>query len=102
MGRQRGESGAGEPQREVRAVTIRCPKCKAEVELDAKAKMTSCKGCRALLRRCLDCTKYNVTYSTCRVNNAAVDVGEASYPTYSSPSVYCREYDPNEKVLVAA
>lgn len=81
-------------------MTIKCPKCKTEVELDAKT--SGCKKCRALLKRCSDCTKYNVTYSTCSVNNALVDVGEATYPTYSSPSVYCRNYDPKPEMLVAA
>jgi len=44
------------------------------------------------LRRCRDCEKYDVRLSFCRAFNRPIDTGEASYPTFSSDSTYCREY----------
>jgi hypothetical protein len=45
-----------------------------------------------LLRRCADCTQYNVRLSVCNVDGRQIDTGEASYPTYASSSTYCRSY----------
>jgi hypothetical protein len=35
---------------------------------------------------------YDVRLSVCKEFNRPVDTGEASYPTYSSTSTYCRSY----------
>ncbi len=71
---------------------ITCPKCKQVQDVDMK--VATCPNCRTVLRRCLDCANYDVRLSFCGATNHPIDVGEASYPTYSSPSTYCREYKP--------
>ena len=71
---------------------ITCPKCKEVQEVDEK--VSTCPKCRTVLRRCADCTHYDVRLSVCKSFNRPVDTGEASYPTYSSESTYCREYTP--------
>jgi hypothetical protein len=71
---------------------ITCPKCKEEQELDEG--VATCPKCRTVLRRCADCSSYDVRVSVCKAFNRPVDVPEANYPTYSSESTYCREYVP--------
>jgi hypothetical protein len=73
-------------------VQITCPKCKQVQEVDAKT--ATCPDCRTVIRRCLDCEKYDKRLSFCRAFNRPVDTGEANYPTFSSDSTYCREYAP--------
>lgn len=68
---------------------VKCQKCGTEVSLDKEA---TCPKCRRLLRRCADCTQYNVRLSVCNVDGRQIDTGEASYPTYASSSTYCRSY----------
>jgi hypothetical protein len=72
---------------------ITCPKCK-KVQ-DVKDDVTTCPDCRDVLRRCADCDKYEVRLSFCKATNRPIDTGEANYPTFSSPSTYCREYAPS-------
>ncbi len=74
-------------------MNITCPKCK-KVQ-DVGDKVATCPDCRTVLRRCLDCGKYDVRLSFCKETNRPVDTGEANYPTYSSTSTYCREYTPS-------
>ncbi len=71
---------------------IKCPKCK-QVQ-DVEQKVSTCPNCRAVLRRCADCGKYDVRLSVCKSFNRPVDTGEASFPTFSSDSTYCRDYAP--------
>jgi hypothetical protein len=71
---------------------IPCPKCKQTQDVDSKT--ASCPNCRTVLRRCLDCDRFDRRVSFCRAFNRTIDVGEANYPTYSSDSTYCREYLP--------
>ena len=71
---------------------ITCPKCKQVQDVDMK--VSTCPSCRTVLRRCADCAHYDVRLSVCKSLNRPVDTGEASYPTYSSDSTYCREYAP--------
>jgi hypothetical protein len=71
-------------------VQITCPKCKQVQEADART--ATCPSCRTVLRRCTDCDKYDVRTSVCRATNRPINTGDASYPTYASPSTYCREY----------
>ena len=71
---------------------IACPKCKQVQDVDMK--VSTCPNCRTVLRRCTDCAKYDVRLSFCKSFNRPVDVGEASYPTFSSESTYCRDYAP--------
>jgi len=72
---------------------IACPKCKTVQEVDAKT--ATCPGCRAVLRRCADCSKYDVRRSFCNTYNRPVDVGDATYPTFASNSTYCNDYQPS-------
>lgn len=71
---------------------ITCPKCKQVQEADEKT--ATCPNCRAVLRRCVDCANYDPRRSFCTVSNQPIDTGESNYPTYSSPSTYCREFAP--------
>jgi len=75
-------------------VQIKCPKCKTVQ--DVTDKVATCPSCRTVLRRCTDCSHYDIRLSFCGATNRPIDVGEANYPTYSSPSTYCREYVPRE------
>lgn len=72
---------------------ITCPKCKQTQEADEKT--ATCPNCRTVLRRCVDCTSYDVRTSMCRAVNRPVNAGESNYPTYSSQSTYCRDYAPS-------
>jgi hypothetical protein len=74
-------------------VQITCPKCKQVQEADSRT--ATCPNCRTVLRRCLDCSKYDVRLSFCKALNKPVTSGESHYPTYSSASTYCREYLPS-------
>jgi len=69
---------------------ILCPKCKQAQDVDAKT--ATCPNCRTVLRRCVDCEKYDRRVSFCRGFNRPIDVGEANYPTFSSDSTYCRDF----------
>jgi len=72
-------------------MTVRCHKCGTEGSLAAG---TTCPKCRTILRRCVDCGHYDLRRSLCAVTNQRVDTGEASYPTFDSPSTYCASYKP--------
>jgi len=74
-------------------VKITCPKCKKVQDVDDK--VATCPDCRTVLRRCADCAKYDVRLSFCGTFNRPIDAGDATYPTYSSDSTYCREYVPS-------
>lgn len=76
----------------VSKVKMTCPKCKQVQEVDVKT--ATCSTCRTVLRRCIDCSQYDVRASFCRAVNRAVTVGETHYPTYASASTYCREFTP--------
>jgi len=69
-----------------------CPKCKQVQDVDEKT--ATCPSCRNVLRRCVDCSKYDVRVSLCKAVNRPVPVADSNYPTYASPSTYCREYAP--------
>ena len=69
---------------------MKCRKCGNVSPLEEKQAV--CASCRTILRRCVDCSHYDIRTSFCGRTNRQVDVGEAHYPTYSSPSTYCREY----------
>ncbi len=69
---------------------ITCPKCKKVQDVDDK--VATCPDCRTVLRRCWDCASYDVRLSFCNKFNRPIDTGEASYPTYTSDSTYCRDY----------
>ena len=71
---------------------ITCPKCKQVQDVDYKT--ATCPNCRNVLRRCVDCSNYDVRVSLCKAVNRPVSVGESNYPTYASASTYCREYAP--------
>lgn len=71
---------------------IMCPKCKQVQDVDNRT--ATCPACRTVIRRCLDCDKYDSRVSLCRAFNRPIDTGEANYPTFSSDSTYCREYLP--------
>jgi hypothetical protein len=73
-------------------VEITCPKCKKVQDVDDK--VATCPNCRTVLRRCMDCASYDVRLSFCNKLNRPIDPGEATYPTYTSDSTYCREYTP--------
>jgi hypothetical protein len=77
-------------------VTVKCRKCGRELTLEEKQAV--CSSCRSILRRCADCAHYEVRTSSCRRTNQGVDVGEANYPTFSSPGTYCRDYTPTVAV----
>lgn len=74
-------------------MNMTCPKCKKVQEIDDK--VATCPDCRTVLRRCVDCGRYDVRLSFCNEFNRPIDPGEAHYPTYSSESTYCREYQPS-------
>jgi hypothetical protein len=76
----------------VNPVQITCPKCKAVQEVDEKT--ATCPACRTVLRRCWDCSNYDVRRSFCNVFNRPIDVGDATYPTFASASTYCGDYRP--------
>ncbi len=71
---------------------ITCPKCKQSQEVDNRT--ATCPGCRTVIRRCKDCGKYDTRISFCHAFNRSIDTGEANYPTFSSDSTYCRDYNP--------
>jgi hypothetical protein len=79
-------------------VQIICPKCKEAQEVDEKT--STCPNCRTVLRRCNDCEHYDRRLSFCATHNQPIDTADASYPTYSSDSTYCRDYAPNEQTRV--
>ena len=71
---------------------ITCPKCREAKDADEKT--IACPDCHTILRRCLDCSLYDVRMSICRAVNRPVQTSTVSYPTYSSQSAYCRSYAP--------
>ena len=71
---------------------IMCPKCKQTQDVDNRT--ATCPACRTVIRRCHDCDKYDSRLSMCRAFNRPIDTGEANYPTFSSDSTYCREFQP--------
>ncbi|HUU53763.1 MAG TPA: hypothetical protein VMY87_02495 [Armatimonadota bacterium] len=71
---------------------ITCPKCKQAQDVDNRT--ATCSSCRTVLRRCVDCDKYDRRLSVCRAFNRPIDTGDANYPTFSSESTYCREFLP--------
>lgn len=73
---------------------ITCPKCKQPQEADERT--AACPNCRAVLRRCADCTHYDLRTSVCRALNRPIPLGEAEYPTFTSESTYCRTYTPGQ------
>ncbi len=72
---------------------ISCPKCHEVQDLDEKT--PACPKCRSVLRRCVDCTQYDVRMSLCRAVNRPVQTSTAWYPTFSSESAYCRSFSPS-------
>lgn len=74
-------------------VKLTCPKCKQVQEVDDKT--ATCPNCRTVLRRCVDCAKYDVRLSFCKEVNRPIDAGEAHYPTYAAQSTYCRAFVPS-------
>ena len=74
------------------ALTVKCRKCGSESTLEDKQAV--CPSCRTILRRCADCLHYGVRSSYCGRTNQPQDVGDANYPTFSSPSTYCKDYSP--------
>ncbi len=70
-----------------------CPKCQVVQDVDGKT--ATCPHCRTVLRRCVDCTHYDVSHSFCKAVNRTVEVGDSHYPTYSSASTYCQQYSPS-------
>ena len=73
---------------------ITCPKCHEVQEVDDKT--SACPKCRAVIRRCVDCTQYDVRVSLCRAVNRPVQTATAWYPTFSSESAYCRSFTPSK------
>ena len=71
---------------------ISCPKCH-EVQ-DADDKTSVCPSCRAILRRCADCAKFDIRMALCKAVNRPVQMSTAWYPTHSSESTYCRNFAP--------
>jgi len=69
-----------------------CPKCKQVQEVDQRT--ATCPNCRTVLRRCVDCDKYDIRLSVCKATNRSINPGESNYPTYASQSTYCRDYAP--------
>ncbi len=71
---------------------ITCRKCKNVQEADEKTAV--CPECRTILRRCVDCTQYDVRMAFCRVTNRQIPASDRDYPTFAAPSTYCRSYAP--------
>lgn len=80
-------------RKELIQMKLTCPKCKQVQEADEKT--ATCPNCRTVLRRCVDCNRYDVRLSVCKALNRPISTSDANYPTYSAPSTYCREYAPS-------
>ncbi len=70
---------------------ITCPKCHGVKTVDEKT--VACPDCHTILRRCVDCARFDVRMAICRAVNRPVQTAAISYPTYSSMSAYCRAYE---------
>ena len=78
---------------------ITCPKCREAQTVDEKTAV--CPACHTIVRRCTDCTRYDVRTSLCKAVNRPVDSATAWYPTYASESTYCREFAPLKPPIAA-
>ncbi len=84
--------------REFREVYIHCPLC-GRMELIGSL---HCSVCWSVLRRCLDCENYDVSYQQCRKLKTAVFMSDAESPDENSASYKCDTYQPKREVEAAA
>ncbi|MDO8684914.1 MAG: ParB/RepB/Spo0J family partition protein [Armatimonadota bacterium] len=71
-------------------VYVHCPLC-GRIELIGSLK---CGVCWSVLRRCLDCGKYDQMYQRCGVTEEYVYLSEAETPKEDSKSYKCADYRP--------
>jgi ParB family transcriptional regulator, chromosome partitioning protein len=79
-------------------VYVHCPLC-GRIELVGSLK---CGVCWTVLRRCLDCGKYDQTYQRCSVTSDYVYLSEAESPKETSKSYKCPDYKPKFEAIKAA
>jgi ParB/RepB/Spo0J family partition protein len=84
--------------RDFREVYIHCPLC-GRMELVGSM---HCSVCWSVLRRCLDCDNYDVSYQQCSKLKTAVFMSDAESPDENSASYKCENYQPKKDVAVAA
>ncbi len=77
---------------------IYCPGCGAQTWLTGEGK---CRGCGAVLRRCVDCANFISVRSQCRRLGIDVEQEEAEHPGALAVSAQCREYVPIAARMVA-
>jgi len=79
-------------------VYIHCPLC-GRIELIGSLQ---CGVCWSILRRCLDCGRYDRLYQRCSVSQEYVYMSEAESPRETSKSYKCPDYTPKFEPRKAA
>ena len=68
---------------------IKCYECGTENWLENQSR---CLKCDTILRRCVDCSRYDRSHQLCDNFGSEVDLREAEHPSLLSPSTNCRDY----------
>lgn len=84
--------------RTFKEVYIHCPLC-GRIELIGSLR---CSVCWTILRRCLDCQNYDLSYQKCSKSGYAVYMSDAESPEENSPSYKCTDYVPKFEIEAAA
>ncbi|MDO8588954.1 MAG: ParB/RepB/Spo0J family partition protein [Armatimonadota bacterium] len=79
-------------------VYVHCPLC-GRIELIGSLK---CGVCWSILRRCLDCGRYDQMYQRCGMSEQYVYLSDAENPKETSPSYKCPDYRPKYEARKAA
>ncbi len=79
-------------------IAITCPNCGAEAWLTGEA---SCRRCGGVLRRCTDCTNFDLRRGACEALGLDLTNEELAQPTTLSLSALCPKYVPLRKRLAA-
>ena len=70
---------------------VNCPQCGTENWLENQSR---CLACDAVLRRCVDCSGYDVNRESCGVLGTDIERYEAENPSLLSTSTNCVRYRP--------
>jgi hypothetical protein len=79
-------------------IAITCPGCGAQAWLTGEA---TCRRCGVVLRRCTDCTNFDVRRGACEALRLDLSNEELAQPTTLSLSALCAHYSPVRKRLAA-
>ncbi len=70
---------------------VLCYECGAENWLENEVR---CRGCGAVLRRCIDCSSYDRQTEACQSQKIEIDAYEAEHPSLLGTSTNCHQFRP--------